>query len=66
MSDRFHKCLLFIFFPLKLCNQIQNLICNKVQLSEHFIYLILVCDVLYVITSVMAPHNDLGIRALQV
>jgi hypothetical protein len=49
---------LFSIFPLKLYNRIQNLNCNKVQPSEHFICLILVCDVLYVITSVMAPHND--------
>jgi hypothetical protein len=47
-ANHFILCL-----PLKLCNWIQNLNDNKVKLSEHFICLILVCDVFYVITSVM-------------
>jgi hypothetical protein len=50
----------FLIFHLKLCNRIRNSNCNKVQLLEHFIHLILVCDILYVVTSVMTPHNDPG------
>jgi hypothetical protein len=30
------------------------------KLLEHFIYNLLVCDVLYIITSIMAPRNDPG------
>jgi hypothetical protein len=47
-------------FHLKLYNQIQNLNYNKVKFLEHFICLILVCDVLHIITLVMAPRNDPG------
>jgi hypothetical protein len=55
------QIILFSTFRLKLYNQIQNPNCNKVKLSEHFIYLILICDVLYVVTLVMTPHNDPGL-----
>jgi hypothetical protein len=54
------KMFLLSIFRLKLCNRIQNTICNKVQLSEHFICLNRVCDVLCVIISVIAPRNDSG------
>jgi hypothetical protein len=47
------QIIFILCLPLKLCNWIQNLNDNKVKLSEHFICLILVCDVFYVITSVM-------------
>jgi hypothetical protein len=57
-SVHFRKCFYFFTFRLKLCNRIQNSICNKVWLLEHFICLNRVCDVLCVITSVMTPHND--------
>jgi hypothetical protein len=48
------------YFRLKLYNEFQKSICNKVSLSEHFNFVILVCDVLYVVTSVMIPCNDPG------
>jgi hypothetical protein len=54
------KMFLLSIFRLKLCNRIQNTICSKVQLSEHFICLNRVCDVLCIIISVMAPRNDPG------
>jgi hypothetical protein len=44
----------------QLCNRIQNLNCNKVKILENFFCNLLVCDVLCVITSIMAPHNDPG------
>jgi hypothetical protein len=47
-------------FRLKLCNRIRNLNYNKVQLLEHFMYNLRVCDVLCIITLVMAPCNDPG------
>jgi hypothetical protein len=56
----FRKNIFYSLFRLKLCNRIQILNCNKVLLWEHFICLILICDVLCIITSVMAPHNDPG------
>jgi hypothetical protein len=34
--------------------------CNKIYLLEHFIYLILICDVLCIITSVITSHSDHG------
>jgi hypothetical protein len=52
------KIFLFSIFRLKLYNLIQN---SKFVLSlilEHFICLNRVCDVLYIITSVMTPCND--------
>jgi hypothetical protein len=54
------KMFLLSIFRLKLCNRIWNAICYKVQLSEHFICLNRVCDVLCIITSVMTPRNDPG------
>jgi hypothetical protein len=60
MSDRFRKLFLFLILFLKFCNRIQNLNCNKMYLSKHFICLILVCDKLCIITSVMTSHNDAG------
>jgi hypothetical protein len=60
MSDRFRKSFLFLILLLKFYNQIQNLNCNKMYLSKHFICLILVCDELCIITSVMTSHNDAG------
>jgi hypothetical protein len=47
--------------PLKLYNRIQKLNCNKAKFLEHLIVNILVCDVLCVITSVMAPRKDLDL-----
>jgi hypothetical protein len=49
-----------LYLSLKLCNRIQNQNCNKVQLLELFICLIVVCDVLCVVTLIMAPRNDTG------
>jgi hypothetical protein len=43
----FVECFI-LYLPLK----------TFIKLSEYFICLILVCDVLCVITSVMAPRND--------
>jgi hypothetical protein len=60
MSNNFRKLSFILNLPLKLCNRMRNSNCNKVQLSEHFIYNLLVCDILCVITSVMTPRNDLG------
>jgi hypothetical protein len=57
-SVRFRKNVFYSLFCLKLWNRIWNLICNKVWLWEHFICLITICDVLYIITSVMTPCND--------
>jgi hypothetical protein len=51
-SCRFNKSLLFLIFGLKLY--------NKVYLLEHFICLIIVCDVLYIIILIMTPRNDLS------
>jgi hypothetical protein len=57
----FHKMFLLLIFLSKLCNWIQNSNCSRVKFLEHFIIcLILVRDALYVITSVMTPHNDPG------
>jgi hypothetical protein len=61
MSVSLPQIFLSSIFRLKCCNRIQNLNCNKVKFLEHFICLILVCDILYVITSVMAPRNDPGL-----
>jgi hypothetical protein len=55
---RFRKSFLFSIFRSKLCNRIRNQNCNKVKILEHFICLILVCDVLCVITLVITSHND--------
>jgi anaerobic C4-dicarboxylate transporter len=52
------QIVLFLIFRSKLWNRIRNSNYNKVQFSEHFISLIFVCDVLCVITLVMAPRND--------
>jgi hypothetical protein len=49
---------LFLNFHLKLCNRIQDSNCNKVKFLEYFVVNILVCDVLCVITLIMAPYND--------
>jgi hypothetical protein len=48
------------FFRLKLYNQIRHSNYNKVSFLEHFICVILVCDVLCVITSVMTCRNNPG------
>jgi hypothetical protein len=46
---------------LKLFNRIQNLNYNKVQLLEYFICNIFICNILCIITSVMAHRTDPGL-----
>jgi hypothetical protein len=46
LSDLFCNSLLFLNFHFKLCKSIQNSSFNKVKISEHFICVIIVCDVL--------------------
>jgi hypothetical protein len=54
----FRKYIFILYLSLKLCIRIQNLNCNKVKIFRAFQYNFLICDVLYIITSVMAPRND--------